>query len=133
MQVFEVAPALLGLAAANEIAESEDHGVADGVEDRGAVAAAADEAGVMQDSEVLGDVGLVALQLLDEFADGHLAAREEMKDAEADGLAEGAKSSRHECHHFFTHARTLHELYISPYGNIVKGIDKESSHANQID
>jgi hypothetical protein len=80
-----------GSAAADEIAEFEQVGVSNEIKDVVAFAAAADETAVIESLEVLGDVGLIAAEGGGDFADGAFATFEELKDAEAERLAEEAE------------------------------------------
>jgi hypothetical protein len=74
------------------VTELEDYWVAYRVEHRVAVAAAGDEASVVEQLEMLGDVGLVAVEGFDQFADGLFSDLKLLEDTQAEGLAEGAES-----------------------------------------
>lgn len=66
---------------------------ANGVERGGAGLAAVHHSRVVEDAEVLGDVGLAGAEGVDDLADVHLPAlEEETEDAEARGIAEDAEA-----------------------------------------
>jgi hypothetical protein len=56
------------------------------------VAAARDEAGALEDFEVLGDGGLGHLERLDQLVDGGIAGGEACEDGAASGIGEGGES-----------------------------------------
>jgi hypothetical protein len=93
VEVFVLLLAGSSRAAADEFAELEDDGIGDGVEDGVAFTAASDEAGVEEDLEVFGDVGLVGIEGVDELGDGVFAGFQGLEDAESEGFAEGAEAA----------------------------------------
>lgn len=120
-EFFEVAPGLFGFAAADEVAELEDNRGADRVEHRVAIAAAGDEAGVVEELQVPGDVGLIAVEGFDEFADGVFAFLELLQDAESERFAEDAETAGDDVEGRFGHGRGIHDrMTILLYSNIVK-------------
>jgi len=93
---------------ADEAAELEDDRVADGVEDRVAFAAAGDEAGVVEQLKVLGDIGLGGLKRIDELVDRVFALLELVKNSEAEGFAEDAEAAGHELERGFGGRKSRH-------------------------
>jgi hypothetical protein len=91
-----------------EAAELEDDGVADGVEDGVPVASACDEAGVVEQLKVLGDVGLGGVERVDQFIDGVLALLKLLKNAETEGLAEGTEAAGDELEGGFGRGKSRH-------------------------
>ena len=78
---------------ADEAAEFEDHGVGDGVEDGGSGFAAGDDAGIVEEFELFGDVGLAGGEAVDDFGDGEFVRLEFLQDGEAGGFGKGAEQS----------------------------------------
>ena len=74
---------------AHEIQDLDDDGVADGIEDLVAGLAGGDELLGAQDGEVLGDVGLLEAELLDQGSGGELSVSQEFEDGDAGGMGEG--------------------------------------------
>jgi hypothetical protein len=97
----------------NEIAKLHHHGIGNAVIDGVAIAAAADDAGVVEQLQVPGDVGLIAIELEGEVADSALAGFERLQEPQAEGLAEEAKAAGDEVNHFVALAeRAGHGLTI---------------------
>jgi hypothetical protein len=80
-------------AIADDTAQPGDAGIGDAVVGGGAFAAAGDDAGGVEDAEVLADVGLAAIERVADLADVELAVfEEEVEDGEAGGVAEDAEA-----------------------------------------
>lgn len=78
---------------ADDIAEPRDAAIGDVVVGGGARLAAADDAGVVKHTQVLGDVGLAGAEGIDDFADVHLALlQEDAEDGETRGIAKHAEA-----------------------------------------
>jgi hypothetical protein len=82
-----------GGAAADQIAQSKNSGVGNEIDDAVALAAAANEAAIVESMQMLGDIGLIALKGSGDLVDGEFAVFEELKDAEAVGFAEEAEAA----------------------------------------
>ncbi len=89
-------------ARADQITKFEDHGVGDSVVDAGAFAAALQEAGVEQRGQVAGDIGLAALEGVDDLRDREFAFFEAFEDAQADRFGEGVEAVGDGADHFVT-------------------------------
>ncbi len=77
----------------DEAAEFEDEGASEGVEDALSFASAGEDAGMDEEAEVFGDVGLGGFGVGDDFVDAFGAKAEGLKDSEAGGIAEGFEES----------------------------------------
>ena len=111
---------LVGLVAeaiADDVAEKRDGVVGDGVVGRCTRLAAADDARIVEDAEVFGDVGLAGAEGLDDIADVHLTAlEEEAEDAEARRIAEDAEA--------FSDVRE--EVFGDRFGHVSNYMSRES-------
>ena len=88
---------LLAEPAADEFAELEDRGVGDGVVHRGALLVAAEDAGLVEHAEVLGDVLLGGTEVVGELADRGRAVAELFKQPDAHRFADDPEAV---CHQF---------------------------------
>ncbi len=79
--------------AADEGAEIEDEGIADGIKDGNSAAAAGDETGVVEEAELLGDVGLARAGGGDKIGDRAGAGLEDLEEAEPRGFGEGGEEA----------------------------------------
>jgi hypothetical protein len=80
-------------AIADDAAQPGDAGVGDAVVGGRTLAPAGDDAGGVEDAEVLADVGLAAVERVADLADVELVAfEEEIQDGEAGGVAEDAEA-----------------------------------------
>jgi hypothetical protein len=80
-----------------------DEGVADGVKHLVAAFTGRDEVLGAEDGEVLGDVGLLHFELVDEGAGGEFAVGEELEDGDAGGVGEGLEDVGFEAAEGFLH------------------------------
>jgi hypothetical protein len=80
-------------AAADQIAELEDIGIDDEIEDAVALAAPGDERAVVEGLQMLRDIGLRAAEDGSDFAHGAFAVFEELEDAESGRFAEEAEAA----------------------------------------
>ena len=119
MQLFEVFAAPLCGAATYEFAELKDGGIADGVDNGSSFAASADEAGFMENLQMLRYVGLIAVERVDEIADGFFSGFEGLKEAQAVGFTQSAKASSDEVDHFVGECGGSHVTTISLCVHIV--------------
>lgn len=71
---------------ANEIAGADDFGIGDTVVDMGTFAARGDQAFAAQDTQMLGDVGLIEFAEFSQFIDGPFPLAQEIQNLEADGV-----------------------------------------------
>ncbi len=94
-------------AAADDLAEVEDAGVGDEVDDTGAFASASDDAGVCEGLEVAGSVGLGEAGSLDEIRDVEFGLAEALEEAEAGGFAEDAEAGGDEFDGFLGEGRVV--------------------------
>ena len=77
---------------AHQVAELFDEGVGDEADRAESLLAGAHHAALAQDGEVFGDVGLAGAGGFGELSDGALALHEEVEEAQAEGLGEGAEA-----------------------------------------
>ena len=83
---------LVAQAAADELAQLEDGLVGDEAAHAVAVLLAADDAGLGEDAEVLGDVLLRRAERVGELVDGHRPVAQRVEQADAHGLADDAEA-----------------------------------------
>ena len=97
---------------AHEGEDLADEGIADGVKHLVAVFTGRDEVLGAEHGEVLGDVGLLHLELVDEGAGGEFAIGEELEDGDAGGVGEGLEDVGFEAAEGVLHVSILADTHI---------------------
>ena len=94
-------------ARADDLAESEEGGVGDAVEDLNTLPATRNEGGVVQSLKMAGDVGLAGSGGPDDVVHRQLSVHQALQDAQSGGVAQDGEPARHIVQHRRRHRLLL--------------------------
>lgn len=119
LQLGEVLPGPRSGATADQVAKREDQWVGNRVDTAGAIFATGDQAALKKQLKVLGHIGLIGIEVSDQFGDGLLRTRKRLQNAQPEGFPKIAKAPGDQLQHAIREGDFTHGFIISLHAHIV--------------